>query len=154
MLGDVFRDHNPKASIQKNESSSTIAVRAAAGERLVRAAAAREAADNAARRAADLQATQARDRARAARIEAILGSEEAVGREAAAERLAYETDLSVEDASDTLANIACNPQGATRSAGGYLDQFLEPSRPVTTSARKPTIYEAVADRRRNFLAGR
>ncbi len=180
MLSDIYRSsgalHAFDAAPDPNgESSGVLAVRRAAGLEATahapspsrgnarasalyagyaRAAAARETAENVARETADRNAKQSRDQSRAARIEMILNSEEAVGREAAAERLAYETDLSVEDAIDALSNTARNPHAAAQTRGYYLDKAVKPEQLDRAASRTPTVYEQIAEDRRNFLAGR
>jgi len=80
-----------------------------------------------------------------ARIRAILDSEEAVGRQTLARHLAYETDLSVERAIEEL-------DGKVRFMGPDAVALEMP--PKQARPKQLSVEEEIAQRRREFLAGR
>lgn len=88
--------------------------------------------------------------AQTSRIEAIIRSEEACGREQFAQYLALETSLTVDEAIERL----CARPRLERD-GHFLDAFLPPPAPAKQADAAPRGFEAeMAHKRDQFMRGR
>lgn len=74
-----------------------------------------------------------------ARIQAILTSEEAQGREQLARHLAFETHVTAGEAIETLSASARHPDGLGSAGPDYLARFLQPERPASARGHDDAV---------------